>query len=336
MDKDRRSGWTCQACKNRRLKGNNQNTPIKPPLLEVRSNEPNCSDQQNVTVWTKHSLLQKTNKSNLDGVLDGPLPSTIDDISELLDRKLSSSSSIVCGLRSALRDDLLAIITSKLSAIIDQLKADFTTTTDFLSEEQTDLKMRLGQKEKEVNELQNKSIELQKEIQSLNNRINTIEKISRDNNLEIQGIKESKNENLLLLFKKICEIVQIPLADSDIKNCRRIAKMDQTSNRPRSVLITISSPRLREDLLKAVSKFNKTSKNRLNSGHLGIEGGTENVYISEHLSPECKKLFRDARQVGKTKGFRFVWVRRGLVYVRKEEGMPPIPIKSDECLRKLQ
>lgn len=336
LDKDRKAVWACQACKNRRPKGDNQNTPIKPPFSDIASGESSMpSDNHNVTVRTKPPLHTKQATCDLDGTSEGPMPATIEDISELLDRKLSSTSSIICNLRSALKEDLLAIITVKLNTVINQLKTDFTATTDFLTAEQSDLKTRLGQKDKEIKELQYKSLELQKEIQTLSSRISTIEKISRDNNLEIQGVKEFKSENLLQLFKNICETVKSPVADADIKNCRRIAKMDPNSVRPRSILVTLSSPRHRDDLLGAVSRFNKNSSSKLNSRHLGIEGATENVYVSEHLSPDCKRLFKDARKVGKDKGYRFVWVRRGLVYVRKNEGLPPILIKSCECLHRL-
>lgn len=337
MDKDRKANWKCQACKSRLPKTGNQDTPIKPSFSDIASCESDdTSDNQNVTIRSKPPKQDTHSMRNLDGTIEGPVPATIEEISQLLDRKLSSSSPIVCDLRSALKEDLLAIITAKLNAVTDQLKAEFTTTTDFIAAEQLDLKSEIGRKDKDIKELQSKCSTLQKEIQTLNSRLSTMEKISRDNNLEIHGVKENKSENLLQLFRTICETVKAPVADSEIKSCRRVAKMDQASNRPRSILVTLSAPRLREDVLRAVSRFNKTSSSKLNSRHLGIEGATENVYISEHLSPECKKLFKDARKVGKDKGFRFVWVRRGSVFVRKDEGMSPILIKSDECLRKLQ
>lgn len=327
LDKDRKAAWKCQACKNQQPKGN-------PPFADITNDESSEPNNQNVTVRSKPT--SSKNSNNLDCTMEGPLPATIEEISELLDRKLSSSSSIICNLRLALKEDLLSIITAKLQAATEQLKADFTTTTDFLSAEQRDLTSQLKQKDKEIKELQNKSSELQIELQALNNRITTIEKISRENNLEIQGVKEQKSENLLQLFKTICETVKASMADSDVKSCRRIAKMDPTSDRPRSILVTLSSPRLREDILRAVSRFNKTSNGKLNSRHLGMEGATENVYVSEHLSPDCKKLFKEARKIGRDKGYKFVWVRRGFVYVRKDEGMPPTLIKSNECLRKLK
>ncbi|CAB3251791.1 unnamed protein product [Arctia plantaginis] len=54
-------------------------------------------------------------------------------------------------------------------------------------------------------------------------------------------------------------------------NCHTIPKMDHDSTRPRSIIIQLQSPRLRDGLLTADKKYNKLHKaEKLHSGHLGL------------------------------------------------------------------
>lgn len=342
LDKERKTTWKCEACRNRQPKGDNQNTPIRTNEAYTKtvhyedfadSAVEEASEQQNVTVRPRTKLQIKSH--NKPDAITAITPASLENISALLDKKLSTESPLICNLRSVLREDIKTMIAQELSTTINELKADFTVTTDFLTAEQVDLKMQVGQKDKEIKDLHSKTLKLQKEIDVINGRLSTIEKLSRDKNLEIQGVPENRNENLLCLFKTLCNTINAPMAELDIRNCRRVAKMDQTSKRPRSIIVTLASSRLRDDILAAVSHFNRNSKEKLNSKQLGMDGAINKIYVAEHLSPDGKKIFREARKVGKEKGYKFVWVRRGQVYARQNEDTPPILIKTTACLHKL-
>lgn len=100
-------------------------------------------------------------------------------------------------------------------------------------------------------------------------------------------------------------------------------------------MVTLSSPRLRDAVLSAAYRFNKAHPNeKLNTNHIGLTGETSQIYITEHLSPKCKELFAAARQFCKDKPFKFVWVKYGQVYIRKDEGAGVIRIKDRKALEK--
>ncbi|CAG4981605.1 unnamed protein product [Parnassius apollo] len=260
------------------------------------------------------------------------LPATIEEIGDLLDNKLSDTSPIFCKLRSTILEDIKTIISQEINLALNEFKNELTQATDFLAAEQADLKVKVEQKDKEIKDLQTQTLKLKKEVYNLHGRLSTIEKISRDNNLEINGIQEKASEDLFGLFHNLCNTINSPIADSDIRACHRVAKMDQSSSRPRSVLVTLTSPRIRDRILEAVNNFNKTQSGKLNSKHLNIDGATNKIYVSEYISPDCKALFREARRVGKEKNFKFIWVKRGNVYARKVEGATPMLIKNIDCL----
>ncbi|CAK1584852.1 unnamed protein product [Parnassius mnemosyne] len=85
-------------------------------------------------------------------------------------------------------------------------------------------------------------------------------------------------------------------------------------------LNTFNSPRTRDTFLAASIMYNKANPNeKLNSNLLGIGGAKENVYVVEHLSPTNKYLHAAARKKAKELNYKFVWVRRGRIFMRKSE-----------------
>lgn len=263
-------------------------------------------------------------------------PVSMDSISKLFDLKLAPDSAIMTNLRSALNKDIEKMVVVHVNRAIENLKGEFTSTTDFLSEEQRDLKSEISEKDTEIKQLRSDLTIAQTSLAKLQSRLTTVEKISRDLNLEIHEVPESKNENLMVLFKKLCDCLQVVIPEGDVRACRRVAKMDASSKRPRNILVTLSSQRLRDLILSSVTRYNKTHSNdKLATTHIGFAGETRRIYLAEHLSPEAKEVHSAARKFCNEKKFKFVWVRFGQIYIRKDEQSPAILVKNTECLSKL-
>lgn len=108
------------------------------------------------------------------------------------------------------------------------------------------------------------------------------------------------------------------------------------TSRPRTVIAKLRSPRCRDDLLAAVSKYNRDHKNeKLNSSLIGIGGKKSAIFVGEHLTPERRSLYAAARLKSKEIGYKFVWVRNGKILMRKAENMPAVIITNLEYLNKL-
>lgn len=284
--------------------------------------------------------LQKPLKKNSPKILmnptSAPVPLTIEMISALFDQKLSPSSATMVSLRSALREDVQKMITVELDGAVQRLKDDFTRTTDFIMGEQRDLSVQINEKNQIIKSLETEQSEMHAEINRLNSRLVTLEKISRENNIEIQAVPENRNENVLSILKEICQTLNTPLLETDIRACRRVAKINTSSGRPRNILATLTSPRLRDDILSAAHRYNKEHpKDLLNSGHAGINGEPCRIYLAEHSSPELKQLHGAARQFARDKNFKFVWVKFGNVYLRKDVDANAIRVKNMDHLKTL-
>lgn len=262
----------------------------------------------------------------------------ISSISVLLDEKLSPSSTLMKNLRDALKEDVKTMITCEINSVIKNLQDEFTATTDFISAEQRDLKSSIADKDKIIKCLQADQLRLQSELNDTYSRIESLEKLSREHNIELQAVPERKSENLLHLFQNLCKFLNVNILDNEVKACKRVAKIDASSKRPRNIVITLSSPRLRDVLLSAVTRYNKANRNNMiNSSHIGLSGDTTTrIFLSEHLSPRCRQLHHAARMFCKKHEYKYVWVKYGQVFIRKCDDSNVIRIKNVDCLGSLE
>ncbi|KAL4718614.1 hypothetical protein ACJJTC_014049 [Scirpophaga incertulas] len=104
-----------------------------------------------------------------------------------------------------------------------------------------------------------------------------------------------------------------------------------------SILVKLSSPRLRDTLLASVIKYYQThNQKKLQSCDLGIGGKTScPIYVVENLSPENKELHAAARKRGKELGYKFVWIRGGKIFMRKDESANYTFVKNTDTLTRL-
>lgn len=262
---------------------------------------------------------------------------TIESISELLDQKLAPTSSVMIHSRNILIKEVQGLFAKEMNKIASELKDEFNKTTDFIMEEVKDLKSTVAQKDTIIKTLQNDNAQLQDETKTMRARLCVLEKLSRDRNLEIQAVPEKRGENVVSLVKTLCETVKLPISDSDIHACKRVAKMDASSKRPRNIVVTLQSPRLRDSVLSAAQRYNKEHKDgKLSTKHLGMTDINNQIYVSEHLSPECKQLYAAARRSAKEKNYTYCWAKYGHIYLRKNEKTDPILVKSLDFLNSLK
>lgn len=129
----------------------------------------------------------------------------------------------------------------------------------------------------------------------------------RENNVEINGIPEDCIENLVITVKQLADVVKTSVGDGDILHVVRSAKPDKSSDRPRSVIVKLCSPRQCDVLLAAVSKFNRTKQNtdKRSSQHLGIAGPRSPIFGAEHLNSSNKSLHAARKRV-KEMSYKFV------------------------------
>ncbi|KOB66988.1 Uncharacterized protein OBRU01_16391 [Operophtera brumata] len=323
VSKEFKDSWVCPSCRSCEPKrGDNSNTPVRsvvaptgPRHSSTRAAPPHVApgrvvppaplaraapaparaggtdhEYDNVTLRSKPRSARNCHCLSADIIRE--------IIREELDRKLNSE----------IKD-----IQSKLSSI-DESLACYSVEFDLLKRESEAQKQLIGTLQKDNAELRDTS-------RVLTNRVHQMELLSRADNLEIQCVPENKNENLYNTVQQLGKTIKCPLSDSDVQYCSRIAKLNNSSPRPRSILVKFNSRRLRDTFLAGVIKFNKyNSSDKLNTTHLGL----------------CiKSLHAATRLKAKQLNYKFVWVRDGKVFVRKTENSNYLYIRNFDVLSSL-
>lgn len=331
---DLSKSWICPLCSNiTRRKGSNCNTPVRKQFETPHMDDSNMSCDEIAPSDDRSSLgLHVTHKEShssgsASAVDIGSI--TLEQFSRLLDSKLDTKL-------ESMRLSITKDIKREFNTQIEKLKAEFSATTDFLAEQQNDLRTDLNKANSTIKELQAEKGKLQSDLAQIKQKLTVLDKTSRSCNLEIHSVPEKKSENLLNLMKEMCEVLKIPIALTDIKAIRRVAKLNPSSSRPRNIIVTLPSERHRDEIISAVRRYNKENRKcPLNSSHIGVPGESCQLYVSEHLSFECKELHAATRQWAKTNGYKFVWVRYGRIYIRKNEESPAILVKETSALSRL-
>ncbi|CAH2105171.1 unnamed protein product [Euphydryas editha] len=302
-----RTGWTCPEC------SRNTSKSVKKDHTSVR----NVSNVRGSKRPALHSPPTQENSSiSRDDLREA--------MEEVMDKKIKE-------IFSRLENRISTIIDSKMKP----LEEDITEIKKFLNF--TDEKYEDMKKEVEVFKLRISDLEAAKEdlsstVNDLNRRINQMEQQSRQNNIELQCVPENRNENLIKIVCDLGKTVGCQLKEIDILNCTRTAKLKRSSPRPRSIVVQLSSPRLRDELLAASIKYNKGKplESKLNTASLGLPGDRAPVFVCEHLSPTNKVLHAAARKRAKEAGYngelfdeRYVVYRRdrsNAELIHKKEG----------------
>lgn len=187
---------------------------------------------------------------------------------------------------------------------------------------------------RDLNDLEKEREDLMKRLDKLAARLNILELCALSRCLEIQGVPEKKKENLVEIVKKIGSVVGFHIEEDNIVNCTREAKQDCTSSyRPRTIILEMRTAKMRDQLFMAVINYNKTNlKNKLSSRHLGLSGNKSLIFVNEVLSATIKELHVATKKRANERGYKYVWLKGGKVFVRKTDGAPRIQINTINSL----
>lgn len=303
---EKKKAWKCPTCLSKQPKMDNTNTPIR--------SASHALSESNVT-------LRNVSKAR-------PRRRSSDDIPDL-------DSNSNADIRSIIREEMklaLRSVTDELHSIADKVSA-FEQSLIFFNTCYEELKKKLDDKVGVIDQLQKSNEELQVRVRDLERdvigRLNLMEQHQRECNIEVNGVPENRSENVVKLTEQLAKNVDCPITDGDIVHASRVAKQNKESDRPRSIVVKLRTRLVRDSLLAGVQKFNKlNSQSKLCSLHLGIGGNRVPVFVSEHLSPANKAIHAAVRRKAKELSFKFVWVRDGRVYTRKDENSAALLIRT--------
>lgn len=164
-------------------------------------------------------------------------------------------------------------------------------------------------------------------VASLEDRLNELEQESRGKNIEIKGIAEQSGEEL----KKVVVTLANKLGDAlieekDIEAVHRVSNMNNKS--PKDIIVQFKDRDHRNRML-----YRK--KGKIYSKDVVGGNCVNQVYINEHLTPYNKQLFWEAKNKSREQNFRFVWIKDGKIFVRRNEKERAYRIRNGDDLGKI-
>lgn len=185
-------------------------------------------------------------------------------------------------------------------------------------------------------------LELQKKKDSeciliLENRIEDIQRADRKNNIEIKNVpkndKESK-EDLVNMVVRLGKSIDCKIDSRDVSDIFRVRGKKEGPNGP--IIVELFSTILKTNVLKKSKTFNVKNKTKLRAKHLGFTKDEEtSIFVSEQLTVKGSRLYYLARDLAKSKGYKFCWTSYGRVYVREHENAAIIAISSESQVNSL-
>lgn len=196
---------------------------------------------------------------------------------------------------------------------------EFITSLNYYGEKVDDatntvksMEQKLIMMEKRIEKSENENKELKTRLRNMEKQLNELGQKEFSSKIEISGIKDS-SINQDEVVKKILQKID----DSGVIQFRAhktVFKVGEEKTEKTSILVAFQSNEIRNKVLSQIKE--KKIYQKL-EGILPNAG--ESVFINEALSPYYKKLLFEASRVKKDKKFAYLWVKDGRLLLKKTE-----------------
>lgn len=235
---------------------------------------------------------------------------------------------------SSLPVNILMDIQSNIKSLNTKYES-FMDSVNFCSDKISDFEVivnKLSDKIATIEKLTKENNDLKITVKNLTSRLDIVEQQLRVNNVEIQGVPEKNNENIIDLVKFIGEKIEYSLDCSDIDSAYR-GTVPQNSKKIKPIIIKFSNKHKRDSFLSASKLARSKSQN---NGGIILENIGQNIYINEHLTIHSKILLYKTKEMAKNSSYKYVWVRNGTIFTRKDDKSKILRISLEDDINKMQ
>lgn len=208
---------------------------------------------------------------------------------------------------------------------IQRINIEMEKSLNFLSNEYEDIKRKLQTTE-------TLCMEQQKIITTLSDRMEDFERQANSSQIEIRNIPHTMSESKENLKSTVCSLmntINATVSNTDIYDTYRFSNKE---NNKKTVIVKLTTPLIKENIIKSFKNYNKNNSTSLNTSCLGYKDNVQKIFISEMLSKKAKRLFFLARETAKSCNYSYCWTAHGRVFLRKTEGAPQVLVKSEQQL----
>jgi hypothetical protein len=216
----------------------------------------------------------------------------------------------------AIRLTSLQQLAPSTSQIADNFEKSVVIDSPALKADIEQIQNKLSELEAIIKELQEESLKKDKIIENF-------ARYKAARRVEIQGLKLNKINNPVSVLKALGEDLNCPLLPSDINQA---FFLDSSSKGLRLVVEFVVDYK-KELFIKAGKLFNR-------SGSLFVFDNKESkIFVNQHLTARQKTLLYDSKEFAKQHNFKFVWIHRNQILIKKDEKSVPIYVRGSDDLQ---
>ncbi|XP_065368909.1 putative leucine-rich repeat-containing protein DDB_G0290503 [Calliphora vicina] len=296
MNTERRADWKCQKCKPR--KGSTSSNNSYHIIVDDYSLQANQKQQRDDENEENDEAKRFKNSLSLNDV-NNSVYMVKADVKEFK-TDVSSMKTDINDIKTTMQELAKTIIENN-TQMNTNLQTAITTITNSITTLTS-----------QVSELCESNKEKEKQINEMDKRINDLEQQLLNKNIEIKNVT-NKNMHPNDVVKKIANSLNVEINDNDISNSYTIKKSQK-------VIVEFTSVNKKRELLT------KINRHRVDSSLINEDTNNKFIYVNEHLTPYKRRLLWLAKTKAKDSNWRYVWIKNGNIYAKKNEISNPIII----------
>lgn len=230
-------------------------------------------------------------------------------------------------------NDLMKAI-NELTREHKQSIRDFNTSYEVMNEKLDENTKTLKDQTEKIKEylqiietLKDENKQLKERLDVMETKLDEAEQYSRRNCVEIQGVPVAEND-VIGTVRRVGKAIGMNITDEMIDTCHTLRKRPNTEGPP-GIIVKFVRRIDADDMLAK-----KRGKKDLSTRHLDLQTDKP-IYINESLTPLKRRLMGMAREVRRSNNYKWLWVRAGKIFMKKEDNSPVILIKCQADLNKL-
>ncbi|XP_005174816.1 uncharacterized protein LOC101895692 [Musca domestica] len=218
----------------------------------------------------------------------------------------------------------------QLTLSITTMSAKLEQNSEKLEQHTAEMKQNMEKLTAQIHDLQTRDKEKSKQIEQLNQKIEQLEQKSINKNIEISNISNI-NVNVDDIIKEIVLKTGVQISNNDIERAYKIPKK-------KKLIIEFSTLNKKRELM---SKIKRHSLQISNGNGESNENGemrvneSNTIYLNDELTPHNRRLLWLTKTKARECGWKFVWVRNGVIYARRIENSPFILISNSSDIENI-
>lgn len=184
---------------------------------------------------------------------------------------------------------------------------DYEKSVQFMSDSFEEQKNKFESILEVVKQLRKENEELKERLDVVETKLDSIEVKEKEKNLLVVGVPKQRELDTGKTVIQILEAMNLQLSNNDIEESFRLKQDDGP------ILVKFNNIHSKKEVLRKIKQLKGITTRKC-----GLDNNDRKIYFNEDLPINIRLLFKRAREVKKSKGYRAAYCSNGVVYLKKK------------------